>query len=96
MELWIDLEIAFFVKNHPPCPKQPDASVSLSTSYPEAVSCGDGRMNSGRPEMWACFDLMWPGLCFQAELPPLTGGQVETMRRSHGHVERALGWKTRG
>lgn len=20
MELWIDLEIAFFVKNHPPCP----------------------------------------------------------------------------
>ena len=38
MELWIDLEIAFFVKNHPPCPKQPDDSVSLLlTPRPWAV-----------------------------------------------------------
>ena len=92
MEWWIGLEVAFFVKNHPSCPSRPGASVSLPTSCPEAVSYGNRDEDlSPRP----VFILPGPEICFQAELHPLAGGQVETTWTLCRRVGRALGWKTR-
>lgn len=56
------------------------------------MSCGNREEDpSPRP----VFILPGPEICFQAELHPLAGGQVETVWTLHMRVGRALGWKTR-
>ena len=85
MELWIDLEIAFFVKNHPPCPsnQMPQFLYLLLTQRLWAVGT----------QWWIQGDLS----CGQNSSSKLSFlPSLGARWKQHGHVERALGWKTPG